>query len=270
MTVTTAPMIALDSIAALRSAAGVGLPNMVFVYGTSVAFDGGQTMYAKNPTDFTTADNGTTVIVTGDGYRFNQVTDVTAAQIAAAMASAPLPASSGGTGLTALGADVPTFLGTPASAPLAFALTNATGLPLTTGVTGLLPVASGGTNQAAFSPEQILWKLTAANMNSTADQAFTKTITFSTYLITRIRTANASASMTIAAGGIYNAASKSGPVVAATQVYSTLTGATLGLDLTLAALGAGVQSAATLFLSLTTGLGSAGTADFYVFGTVLS
>ncbi len=122
--------------------------------------------------------------------------------------------------------------------------------------------------QQEIGQEQILFKLVGANMNITTDQPFLPVggAPFADYLITRIRVVNASTSLTTAAGGVYTAASKGGnAIVAAGQAYSGLTGSTLGIDLTVAAVGAGQQSA-TPILSLTTPQGGAATADFYLIG----
>jgi hypothetical protein len=110
----------------------------------------------------------------------------------------------------------------------------------------------------------LLGQLIGANMNVTSDQAIS--INALSYRITQIVATNASLNMTNADGGIYPAASKAGTaIVAAGQIYTALTAATIALDLTLNDPNT-VLTAATIYLSLTGAQGAAATADFYVFG----
>lgn len=115
----------------------------------------------------------------------------------------------------------------------------------------------------------LLWSLIGANMNTTADQALTKAFAFTNYVIDRILVTNASTSLSLAAGGIYTAASKGGTaVVAAVQLYSGLTAGGLIVPLTIA--NTDLRTGASLFLALTTGQGGAATADVRIFGYALT
>lgn len=122
---------------------------------------------------------------------------------------------------------------------------------------------------------RVVGKLLGANLNSTADQAIAIQISDADNIVTTgagqmvvtdVLVTNASVSLTTAVGGVYTAASKSGAIVANTQVYSALTAATKYLKLTLtgAAL-TDVLDLANLYFSLTTAQGAAATADIYVY-----
>jgi len=125
-----------------------------------------------------------------------------------------------------------------------------------------LPVAAG-------SGQMRLGQLNGANFNSTADQAIP--VHFGRYAVRHITVQNCSASLTLAVGGFYTGASKTGTtIVASTQVYTALTSAAKFLDVTLAAIiTTDVLTANPIYLSLTTGQGSAATCNIAVFGDLL-
>lgn len=123
-----------------------------------------------------------------------------------------------------------------------------------------------------IGPQHTGFRLLGADMNSTSDQQFVKLGKFSVYRINTVLVTNASISLTTAVGGIYPAASKAGTaLVANSQVYSSLSAATVILNATIAGAGTTTRfTAMDWFLSLTTPQGAAATADFYISVTVFA
>lgn len=139
-------------------------------------------------------------------------------------------------------------------------------------ITGIATVAdlqslqSVGCIQLVPQPGNLIAKLLGANFNSTADQVLTL-FANSKYRVTKVTVENASLSLTTAAGGFYNQASKAGtPLVAATQAYTALTTPALALDCTLNEPNAVLPALTPIYLSLTTAQGVAATADVFVYG----
>lgn len=113
-----------------------------------------------------------------------------------------------------------------------------------------------------------LFELRGANLNSTADQAFTKVGSFTRYQVTGVMSRGLTGNALIAAGGIYTGAAKAGtPIVAAAQLWAALSALDKTLSATVAALADALQ--ATPNLSLTTAAGGAATADVFILGVVL-
>jgi hypothetical protein len=118
----------------------------------------------------------------------------------------------------------------------------------------------------------VLASLRGANFNITTDQAIPIPPQITAFIIERIVVTNCSANLTLAAGGIYPTTSKGGTaIVAAAQVYTALTAATLKLDLTLSATATSTRyTLSNIYLALTVAQGGAATCDLYIEGLDLS
>lgn len=179
---------------------------------------------------------------------------------------APLPIASGGTGQTTAA---------EAIGEMTQALTQDT---TPDALAGLIPFydPTSDTGMSATFIDMLdalgmfrpLWVLNSANMNSTADQAFTKIGTFSGWMIQQIFCWGPSTSLTTAAGGIYPTTAKGGTaIVAAATAYSTLSATNKSQVLTIANRDTDITAP---YLSLTTAQGSAATLNFVIVGRKLS
>lgn len=125
--------------------------------------------------------------------------------------------------------------------------------------------------------QRVLGFLQNADFNSTNDQPIVVQSPVQVFQLTGLIICNATRSLTAAVGGFYNGPSKSGSaIVAAGQVYTTLTGPALLMQATLttfantARFSSSLLTANQLFFSLTTPQGVPANADIYAIGVDLT
>jgi hypothetical protein len=268
--VLTTPNIGVPSFATLTSA--TGLPLTTGVTGTLPVANGGTGVTTSTGSNNNVLSTSPVLVTPNIGVpSFATLTNATG-----------LPIS---TGVSGLGANVATFLATPSSANLAAAisnetgsgllvfatsptlvtpllgtptsgtLTNCTGLPLTTGVTGTLPVANGGTGvtTSTGSGNTVLSTspvLTTPNIGVPSFATLTNAtgLPLSTGITGTLPVANGGTGVTTSTGSNNNVLSTS-PVLVTPNIgvpsFATLTNAT-GLPISTGVSGLGTNVATFL------------------------
>jgi hypothetical protein len=154
---------------------GTGVSATLPTTGQILQLEGGvwtpETLTTGNVSSIATSSpiTGGTITSTGTiGCSTCAVTGSTLAQFAATTSAqlATVLSDETGTGV-AVYSTSPTLVTPVLGTPTSVTLTNATGLPLTTGVTGQLPVANGGTGAATFAAHEFFGNATGATAAAT-------------------------------------------------------------------------------------------------------
>ena len=132
-----------------------------------------------------------------------------------------------------------------------------------------------GVIAAVIGTQTVCCNLIGANMNVTTDQQFNwgglnGNAVGGSFLVTGQLAWNPSISLTTAAGGAYNTTGKSGVLIAAATVYSSLTVATSAQLTAAAATSVFTYQQTMPYFSLTTGQGAAATANIALLGICLA